>query len=1030
LALPSGGGAVVMSLHRLSAGSGYRYLLRHTCSGDVQRAADTPLTSYYTATGYPPGRWVGTGVAGLGGAAEVAGPVTEQAMEAVFGHGKDPITGEQLGRAYRHPQPLETRIDARVARLGEMPELDRVVAVERIRSEEATRRPTAAVAGFDLTFTAPKSLSVLWAVADPDTQRAIAQAHRAAVEEVLGYLEQHALFTRAGTGGVVRLPTRGAVGAAFDHWDTRTGDPNLHTHVVLANRVQGPDGTWRTIDGKALFPATVALSEMYDNLVADHATAALGISWEARHRGPRRTPGFEVAGIGDELLIEFSTRSAGIRNHLQQLVADFQEAHDREPSRVEVVRLRQTATLMSRPPKSPRALPGLLAEWRERAARRTHARPNRIVAGVLSTDRARRARIGARDAHAGRMPSAQVTQRPRAKRSVTRIPHGSAPPGVGVGADLIDVMADVTIAGVLERRATWTYWNLRAEAERASRHLRMPTTAERMDLTDRIVASAIDRCVPIETGTTGEHERTPRPEERRFTSTVLLDAEKRLLAAARETDGPRAGTLDRQVTSAASTSSQEQVEAVERLATSGRRLDLLVGPAGSGKTAALQVLRQVWEQEHGTGSVIGLATSASAAGNLEDALGISCENTAKWLHESSGPGAQHRAERLTEVRERLREAQAREQSSVVASLEAAEERILAEQARWSLQPDQLLIVDEASATATLALDQIAEQARHVGAKILLVGDPHQLDAVAAGGAFRLLARRTGAVELHGLWRFRQRWEANASRGLRKGNPAVLRAYAGHDRLHEGPAEVMVEAAFRAWTTAEHAGQRALLVASDNDTVSALNTRARLDRIQQGDVEPDGAPLHDGSFAGVGDRIVTRANDRTLRTPSGWVRNADLWDVTERHHDGSLTVTAASDTPRRANPVQLPADYVRDNVELGYATTIHRAQGLTADVSMAVLQPGVTREAAYVAMTRGRTANHAYVATDSADVDHDGAPTPPADGAHILRAILAHPGAELSATESLGHKTATPTWKSSPSLQQTTGTPGQGRTRSL
>jgi hypothetical protein len=98
--------------------------------------------------------------------------------------------------------------------------------------------------------------------------------------------------------------------------------------------------------------------------------------------------------------------------------------------------------------------------------------------------------------------------------------------------------------------------------------------------------------------------------------------------------------------------------------------------------------------------------------------------------------------------------------------------------------------------------------------------------------------------------------------------------------------------------------------------------------------------------------------------------------------------------------------------------------------MAVLQPGVTREAAYVAMTRGRTANYAYVATDSADVDHDGAPTPPADGARVLRSILAHSGAELSATESLGQKTATPAWKSSTSLQQTTGTPDQGRTRSL
>ena len=629
------------------------------------------------------------------------------------------------------------------------------------------------------------------------------------------------------------------------------------------------------------------------------------------------------------------------------------------------------------------------------------------------------------------MPSAQISQRQLTTRSATRVLRGSAGPGVSVGADLIEVMADATIAGVLERRATWTRWNLRAEAERASRDIRMPTTTERTDLTDRIVARAIDRCVPIETGTTGVNGRSSHPEAQRFTSTILLDAEERLLTAARETDGPRAEPVPDGLTNSwATPSTQEQVDAVERLATSGRRVDLLVGPAGSGKTAASA------DSPPGLGARardrVGhrACRSASAAANLADALGIDCENTAKWLHESSGPGAQRRAEKLTEVLGRLREAQARERDGVVPWLAAAEERILAEQARWSLQPDQLLVVDEASATATLALDQIVAQARQVGAKVLLVGDTHQLDAVGAGGAFRLLARRTGAVELHGLWRFRHRWEANASRGLRKGNPEVLRAYAEHGRLHEGPAAVMAEAAFRAWAIAESDGQRALLLASDNDTVAVMNSRARLARVGQGSVEPQGVPLHDGSFAGVGDRIVTRGNDRRLRTPSGWVHNADLWNVTRRHRDGSLTVTAADDTPSRAKPVQLPAEYVRDNVELGYATTIHRAQGLTADVSIAVLKPGVTREAAYVAMTRGRAANHAYVAIDSPDIDYDGAPTPPADGPSVLRVILANSGAELSATESLGRSATTSRWRSSRSLERTTRTPDPGRTPSL
>ena len=97
---------------------------------------------------------------------------------------------------------------------------------------------------FDLTFTVPKSASVLWALARPERQRLVVEAHRTAVDDVLSFIEQRALFTRTGSQGCAQVPTSGMVAAAFDHWDTRTGDPNLHTHVVVANKVQGPDGRW------------------------------------------------------------------------------------------------------------------------------------------------------------------------------------------------------------------------------------------------------------------------------------------------------------------------------------------------------------------------------------------------------------------------------------------------------------------------------------------------------------------------------------------------------------------------------------------------------------------------------------------------------------------------------------------------------------------------------------------------------------------------------------------------------------------
>jgi len=122
-------------------------------------------------------------------------------------------------------------------------------AIER---EEAARGTRRAVAGFDYTFSVPKSVSVLWGVADAGTQALIARAHHDAVQDVLAFMEREVVATRTGSGGrggaVVQSDVAGVVAAAFDHHDSRAGDPQLHTHVVIANRVQTlRDGKWRTI---------------------------------------------------------------------------------------------------------------------------------------------------------------------------------------------------------------------------------------------------------------------------------------------------------------------------------------------------------------------------------------------------------------------------------------------------------------------------------------------------------------------------------------------------------------------------------------------------------------------------------------------------------------------------------------------------------------------------------------------------------------------------------------------------------------
>ncbi|MFZ5871542.1 MAG: ATP-dependent DNA helicase, partial [Actinomycetota bacterium] len=577
-------------------------------------------------------------------------------------------------------------------------------------------------------------------------------------------------------------------------------------------------------------------------------------------------------------------------------------------------------------------------------------------------------------------------------------------------------------------------WNAVTEAARVTRGLRMASTADRLALLDRVAAAVLAQSTPLDPSDpvpVPEEYRRPdgasvftRTGEHAFSHPQLLEAERRLLDANAATGAPcvpeqiahRIATSPQPTTGPKSADrvrlADDQVAAVVTVATSGRQLDVLVGPAGTGKTTTLRALRAAWETTHGRGSVLGLAPSATAAHELSAALGITCENTAKWLHEITGPGGQRRAAVLDGLAQRRAAAAVRGDLPAVRRIDAACAALQREQNRWSLRAGQLLVVDEASLAGTLALDALREQAVGAGAKVLLVGDHHQLSSVDAGGAFRLLAEHGTGVELRSLWRFRHRWEAWATRRLRHGDPEVVGEYGARGRIQDGPAEAMLEAAYRGWQGSEHAGHAAVLVAVDTRTVEALNTRAHDDRVAAGLVATDGVPLGahgERGQVGVGDRVVARLNQRRLVVPGhGHVRNGSLWTVVATHPDGSLSVSPADRhvshgcQPDPACVVTLPAAYVAEHVDLGYATTAHRAQGLTVEACHVLVAPGMSREALYVAMTRGRDANVAYVATDAVDPACDQLPDGQVErsGRDILTQILATSGAELSATQTL------------------------------
>ncbi|TAM71717.1 MAG: conjugal transfer protein [Microbacteriaceae bacterium] len=929
----------------MSAGDGYKYLLRTVAVGDGDRSLSTPLTRYYAEEGSPPGRWLGAGVTALGGVIVVGDQVSESQLQLLIGMGRNPVTGDPLGLAYPAYKTVAERAEERTSALDPgLGPASRAEALAQIEAEEAARGTRRAVAGYDFTFSIPKSASVLWAVADAGTQALIADAHNSAVAEVVAYMEREVAATRTGAtarnGAVAQVDVRGLVATAFDHYDSRAGDPHLHTHVVISNKVQTIlDGKWRSLDGRPMHAATVALSELHEAVFADHLTRTFGVEWESRDMGRDRNPAWAIAAVPEELVAEFSSRSLHIDAEKNRLIAEYVDKHGRHPSNATTLKLRAQATLTTRPEKQVRSLADLTAEWRDRAGR------------LLGRD----ATSWARQATANDAPLLLRAD--------------------DLPLDVIASLGQSVVEVVGEKRSTWRRWNLTAEAARQTMGYRFASTVDREEVVGLVVDAAEAeslRLTPPELATSPVAFRRPdgtsvfRPKHSTvFSSELLLAAEDRLLERARMMTGPTVplSTMERiaaRPDREGRVLGDDQAAVLVSVALSGRIVDVLVGPAGAGKTTAMSALRRAWEAEHGRGTVVGLAPSAVAAQVLADDLGIATENTAKWWDVHLRTGQSFRA-------------------------------------------GQLVIVDEASLAGTLSLDRITALAADAGAKVLLVGDYAQLQSVDAGGAFSLLVHDRGdAPELVDVHRFVDPWEKTASLGLRHGRTEVIDTYLDHDRIQGGETEAMIDAAYTAWRTDVLAGRATVLVTDSNESVRELNERARTDLLLEGTIGGTReVELHDGTHAAAGDTVITRRNDRRLRAGRSWVRNGERWTVTEVRDDGSVTLRRAG--RKWGGSVVLPVDYAAEHLDLGYAVTSYRAQGITVDTSHILVDPSMTRENLYVALTRGRYANRAYVAIDKPDDSHQGphlGDNTDATARSVLFGVLQHVGAELSAHETI------------------------------
>ncbi|QSR29046.1 DNA primase [Nocardioides sp. S5] len=895
-------GNVTMTLKKLAAGSGYEYLTRQVAAADSTELGSTPLGDYYSAKGEAPGHWVGSGLVGLDGLA-YGDTVTADHMKNLFGEGCHPVTGTALGRAYRPD----------------------------------------AVAGFDLTFSPVKSVSTLWAVAPPEVAEAITRAHDAAVADALAFLEGHAIFTREGTDGVRQVEACGLVAAAFVHRDSRAGDPDLHTHVAVANKVQTRQGKWLSVYGTVLHQYAVAASEAYNTALEHHLAEQLGVRFVDRAAGLAKRPVREIDGVDPTLCRRWSHRRHDIEDRTGELTDEFAAKHGRLPTPKEEIALAQRANLETRAAKhEPRSEADQRTTWRSEAVQELGRRGLDMMIGAALN------------------PTTSAPQ--RADEQWLREATARA------------------IAELEAHRATWQSWHLYAEAQRQVRGIDVPA-----DQVPEIVECLVETATTSLVNLTPDRDPIAEPAGLQrsdgtsvyrhtgadhFTSERMLAAEQRIVDAAAIQCVEVIDSLDvelalmkAEVDGTALNAGQREL--VRALLSDPHHVVLALAPAGSGKTTAMNTFAII-SADLGY-EAVGLAPSAAAAAVLAEATGMATETLAKLDH------AFHSDQ---EVR---------------------------------IGPRTVVVIDEAGMADTLTLDRVIAACAQRGARVRLIGDDRQLAAVGAGGVLRDLATTHGAVRLEEVVRFDDPAEAAASLDLRTGDRAALGFYLDHDRVHTGDTDTSLADVLAAWSREQSAGRECLMLAPTRDLVARLNHAARKSRLA-GLRPPGEVELTDENQASVGDTILTRHNDRRLGiSATDWVKNGDRWTVTGVAGDGSIRACHL----RTGLQVVLPAEYVAAHVELGYATTVHAAQGSTADVMHGIVTGSEDRQLLYTMLTRGRAENHLHLITDQAASDRDDEQFLPGideqlTAAATLDRVVDRDGSAVSATTELANATSAAT----------------------
>jgi conjugative relaxase-like TrwC/TraI family protein len=846
--------SAMLSIGKLAAGQANYYLQQARRRVDRPAGIATGVEDYYLAGPEAAGEWIGALTRDLG----VSGRVGDDGLHLAL-RSRSPMTGELLPR-------------------------------------RALRVP-----GFDVTFSAPKSVSVVFGIADERVRSEVMRAHDRAVRDAFGYLERHAAVSRRGRGGHELVRGDGLLAAAFRHRTSRAGDPQLHTHVLIANVTRGQDGRWRALDARRLYIHAKTAGYLYEARLRAELTRRLGVEWQRPHNGIA-----DIVGFPGDVVRAFSRRRAEIEQELRRVGRAGAAAA-------------QVAALETRRQKEYGVTPEQLApEWRRRAAALglDAAALEAEVLGRTATGRADERWVDRLDKRLSGPGGLTHIRSVATRRDAIQAWCELMPPGAEMGVEAIEAHVD----GLLRSGAFVPV---------LVPHVAAAGTIRRRD--GRLVAAASD--------------------EIQYTTPELLAAEQRVIARATEPAAapvarPRdvAGAIEARPSLAT-----EQADMVRRLALDPRRVSVVVGKAGAGKTFALDAARSAWEAS-GI-EVIGAAVARRAARELEEGAGIVSTSVAALL------GDLRRAPQLT------------------------------------LRRRSVLVVDEASLLPTRQLDELLRHVAAADAKVVLVGDHKQLPAILAGGAFLGLARRLGAIQLNENRRQVADWERGALDLVRHGRGAeAIEAYATHGRLIVGRSAPAVHAAMvRDWWNDGDTGD-GVMIAFRRADVRELNVLARDLILRAGRLGAESLQIGDYDFA-TGDRVVLRSNHRRLG-----IANGDRGTVTRVNAPGGTL-----DVVVGGREVTLDHEYLaraRHHPALvhGYAVTGHVAQGMTVDRALVLGTETLFQEWGYVAMSRGRSVNRFYAVARSPERNEFAPAEGPDDPIADIIAALERSRAEVMASD--------------------------------